>query len=129
MSAETLELKISKTVCDFVYTDKPTPEMVRAILCRLSGITVEQFMSKKRLRECVSPRQVSMWYFAKCRKKGLFLNSYASIGEFHNGKDHATVMYHEREVDKFIKTNDQIIKPLCVSLNNELRNLNKHFVI
>lgn len=129
MSAETLELMTHKLICEYTNDSKPTPELVRSILCRLSGITVEQFMSKTRKREIMSVRQVSMWYFAKSRNKGVFLNSYSSIGKFHSGKDHATVMHHEREVDKFLETNDQIIKPLCVSLNNELRNLNKHFIV
>lgn len=129
MSAETLELKLHKIICELTNNEKPTYELVRKIICRLTGLTVEQFETKTRKREIVQARQVSMWYFVKCKHKGVFLNSLDSIGYAHLKMDHATALHAARKVENFLSINDEMLKPICISLNNELRNLNKHFVI
>lgn len=70
---------------------------------RYFNLSVEDILSKKRTKELVFPRQISMYL---CRT--LTNMSYPDIGKAFNGRDHTTVMYACEQVTKQVDTNTEL---------------------
>lgn len=70
---------------------------------RYFNLSVEDILSKKRTKELVFPRQISMYL---CRT--LTNMSYPDIGKAFNGRDHTTVMYACDQVNKQVNTNPEL---------------------
>ena len=70
---------------------------------RYFNLSVEDILSKKRTKELVFPRQISMYL---CRT--LTNMSYPDIGKAFNGRDHTTVMYACDQVNKQVNTNTEL---------------------
>lgn len=70
---------------------------------RYFNLSVEDILSKKRTKELVFPRQISMYL---CRT--LTDMSYPDIGKAFNGRDHTTVMYACEQITKQVETNTEL---------------------
>ena len=70
---------------------------------RYFNMSVEDILSKKRTKELVFPRQISMFL---CRD--LTNMSYPDIGKAFNNRDHTTVMYACEQISKQINTNPEL---------------------
>lgn len=70
---------------------------------RYFNLSVEDILSKKRTKELVFPRQISMFL---CRN--LTNMSYPDIGKAFNGRDHTTVMYACEQISKQVNTNPEL---------------------
>lgn len=70
---------------------------------RYFNLSVEDILSKKRTKELVFPRQISMFL---CRD--LTNMSYPDIGKAFNGRDHSTVMYACEQISKQVNTNPEL---------------------
>ena len=70
---------------------------------RYFNLSVEDILSKKRTKELVFPRQISMFL---CRN--LTNMSYPDIGKAFNGRDHTTVMYACEQISKQVDTNPEL---------------------
>jgi len=70
---------------------------------RYFSLSVEDILSKKRTKELVFPRQISMYL---CRT--LTNMSYPDIGKAFNGRDHTTVMYACDQITKQVDTNPEL---------------------
>lgn len=70
---------------------------------RYFNLSVEDILSKKRTKELVFPRQISMYL---CRT--LTDMSYPDIGKAFNGRDHTTVMYACDQITKQVDTNPEL---------------------
>ncbi len=70
---------------------------------RYFNLSVEDILSKKRTKELVFPRQISMFL---CRN--LTNMSYPDIGKAFNGRDHTTVMYACEQISKQVNTNQEL---------------------
>lgn len=70
---------------------------------RYFKLSVEDILSKKRTKELVFPRQISMFL---CRN--LTNMSYPDIGKAFNGRDHTTVMYACDQIAKQVETNPDL---------------------
>lgn len=70
---------------------------------RYFNLSVEDILSKKRTKELVYPRQISMYL---CRN--LTNMSYPDIGKAFNGRDHTTVMYACEQITKQVETNPEL---------------------
>ena len=64
-------------------------------------IKVAEFFSKKRTRAIARPRQVAMWL---CRE--VTSHSFPEIGDAFGGRDHTTVMYAVKKIEKKLRAKD-----------------------
>ena len=77
-----------------------TPDLIISEVANFYGISKDTITSKKRTKEIVIPRKVSMYL---CRE--LTDSSFDEIGKFIGGKDHSTVMHGYSSVAGELSTN------------------------
>ncbi len=92
-----------------------TPDLIISEVAKYYGITKETITSKKRTKEIVVPRKVSMYL---CRE--LTDSSFDEIGKFIGGKDHSTVMHGYSAVSSELSTNP--------TLNDDIENIKKKII-
>ncbi len=92
-----------------------TSDLIISEVAKYYGITKEIINSKKRTKEIVIPRKVSMYL---CRE--LTENSFDEIGRFMGGKDHSTVMHGYAAVASELSTNP--------SLKEDIENIRKKII-
>lgn len=80
-----------------------TPEKIVSTVAEYFGIKVEDIFGKAQSRDCVLPRQLSMYF---CRTK--LKLPYKKIGELFS-KDHSTVMSSVKLVEKNVENDDNVI--------------------
>ena len=85
------------------------------IVCKYYNIEPDEMKSKTRKREICFPRQVAMYLLKKHTNLSL-----ASIGEYFNGKDHATVLHACRTVKNLMDC-DKNVKDEVNRLNKTIR--------
>lgn len=78
-----------------------SPEKVIQIVAEFFGITTQDILSKNQKRECVLPRQISMYF---CRTK--LKIPYTKLGEVFS-RDHSTVMSSVRSIENHLASNDK----------------------
>jgi len=83
-----------------VYTTQV--QQILEIVCRATGITEKEMLSKSRERRIVIPRQVFCWLAAKYTNTSL-----VDIGSFLGGKHHTSIMYHVRQINDLISIHDE----------------------
>lgn len=84
-----------------------TPHVIIKVTTEFYQITVEQMMSSSKSRPVSHPRQMAMYL---CRElTGLSL---PKIGEHFGGKDHTTVIYACRKIQKEISENQDTYKEM-----------------
>lgn len=94
---------------------KITIETIQKIVSAHYGIEMNEFLSKKRNKHLVYPRQIAMYL---CRK--LTDASYPQIGEQFGGRDHTTVMHANNKLEESIFTEPEltlVIEELCKKIN------------
>lgn len=76
--------------------DKPiTQELILKIVSETMGIKLQDIKSKKRTKEIANARKIAMYITKKLTNLSL-----TEIGNFFGGKDHATVIYACKQVEK-----------------------------
>ncbi len=92
LSGKTIDLQLAKESLKEIITDKKpvviTAEVIQDIVSENFNIRVEDLKSKKRNKDVVYPRQISMYL---CRT--LTDLSLPKIGEHFGGRDHTTVIH------------------------------------
>jgi hypothetical protein len=95
-----------------VYTTQV--QQILEIVCRATGITEKQMLSKSRERRIVIPRQVFCWLAAKYSNESL-----VEIARFLGGKHHTTIMHSIQQVNDKIDIYDEAtmeVMDICVNL-------------
>lgn len=82
---------------------KITPDLIISEVAKYYNTTKETIISKKRTKEIVLPRQVSMYL---CRE--LTDTSFDEIGKVMGGKDHSTVMHGHSTISEELSTNTSL---------------------
>lgn len=89
-------------ISDIINNSQPTPVTVDKIIEEVArtygGITPEDIRSKKRNANISKARQVSMYIVREITQMSM-----VEIGETFGGRDHSTVVYAVREVEKDMK--------------------------
>lgn len=93
-----------------------TPEMIIKAVSSLFRIKEEDITSKRKTKEIVVPRQISIYL---C--KNLTELSYNKIGDYFGGKDHSTIIHAIKKVESFI-AEDPDIKEKIERLTQDLKN-------
>lgn len=94
---------------------KVTPDLILEEVAKYYGTTKDTITSKKRTKEIVIPRQVSMYL---CRE--LTDTSFDEIGKVMGGKDHSTVMHGHNMISSELSTN--------TSLRDDIEKLKKKII-
>lgn len=93
---------------------KTQVQQIFGIVCRATGISEKEMLSKSRERRIVIPRQVFCWLAAKYSNESLI-----EIGRFLGGKHHTTVMHSIEQVNDKIEVHDEFtieVLDVCVNL-------------
>lgn len=104
----TLETTIE--VLGNIISDKKqtiTPELIIREIHKYFQIPIEDILGKKRTKEIVTPRQVTMYLLR--HEANL---SYPEIGRVMGGKDHSTIMHGCSKVESDISTNQKMKEDL-----------------
>lgn len=80
-----------------------TPELIIREIHKYYQIPIEDLLGKKRTKEIVVPRQITMYLL---RHEANI--SYPEIGKVMGGKDHSTIMHGCKKVESDISTNQQL---------------------
>lgn len=73
----------------------PSIAEIKAAVAEEYGVTVLDIESDRRARECAWPRQTAMWLARRATARSL-----PDIGRFFGGRDHTTVIFAIRAVEK-----------------------------
>lgn len=82
-----------------------TVELIQKVVAEQFGLKVADLKSDKRLKNFVQARQVAIWIcrdMTKC--------SYPDIGTKFGGKDHSTVIYAAKKIEKVLKEDAKMSK-------------------
>ena len=123
LSSRPIDLSIAKeTLADVLpesETAEITPNAIIKVTTEYYQITVDQMMSTAKSRPVSHPRQMAMYL---CRElTGLSL---PKIGEHFGGKDHTTVIYACRKIQKEITENQDTYKEMQ-ALTSLIKNHNQ----
>lgn len=113
-----ITLDMAKNVLkDFLHDDdRPlTVEIIQKAVADFYGIRFQELKTKKRTKEIALPRQIAMYISRE--HTDLSLND---IGKNFGGKDHSTVIYACRQIDKR-KNADESFNRIIESLVNKIK--------
>lgn len=116
VTKETVDYVITKYVSVKEEEKTITPKMIIEAVSKLFRVNEEDITSKRKTKEIVIPRQVSIYL---C--KNLTELSFNKIGDYFGGKDHSTVMHAVKKVEYYIE-NDPEIKEKILTLTKDLKN-------
>jgi chromosomal replication initiator protein len=104
LSGRPITLDMARSVLKDVIVDEErplNPSTIQKIVAEHFGVKVQDIKSKKRTKEIVIPRQISMYL---C--KHLTDCSLSDIGNDFGGKDHSTVIHACKQVEQRMKKDD-----------------------
>ena len=76
---------------------------IQTVVCDYFKITIDDIKGKKRSQNINYPRQVAIYL---CRT--MANESFPKIGSYFGGRDHSTIMSAYRNIEKDLKTNEQL---------------------
>ena len=82
---------------------EPMISEIQAITSELTGVSVRDIKSARRLRGMVRPRQMAM-YIARIRTS----RSLPEIGRCFGGRDHTTILHACRQIERLMKEDEGI---------------------
>lgn len=95
---------------------KLTPFRIAKAVAENYGLEMDDLLGKSQARERVTPRQIAMHI---CRKE--LKLSYARIGEYFGGRNHATVMSSIKQIDEALEKKDPKVYSCLHSVRKKLR--------
>jgi chromosomal replication initiator protein len=104
-------------VCELDCGQKPAPmirDIQRAVCGRFAGVSLNDVLSPRRMPEIIMPRQIAM-YLAR----SLTTKSFPTIAAAFGDRDHTTIIYGVRKIDRLIRQDDGL-KQMVASISNEL---------
>lgn len=90
-----------------------TVELIQKVVAEQFGLKMADMKSDKRLKIFVQARQIAIWLCRDMTKA-----SYPDIGAKFGGKDHSTVIYAAKKIDKAIKEDHKLAKMV-----NDIKNI------
>ncbi len=95
--------ELMKDLVDKSQKNSSTPDVIIKVVCKFFNISREELMGKKRIKDLVYPRQLTMYMLRH------ELNmSYPLIGREMGGKDHTTIIYGVEKITKGAARNEGI---------------------
>ena len=106
LTKKEINLEITTSILKGIIDKKKqtiTPELIIREIVKYYGTTTEDLLGKKRTKEIVMPRQITMYFL---RHEASM--SFPDIGKQMGGKDHSTIMHGCKKVESDISQNQQI---------------------
>ena len=103
-------------VCDLGPDEKPAPtirDIQRAVARRFAGVTIGDILSTCRTPEVVLPRQMAMFL-----ARAILFKTYSTIAAAFGDRDHSTICYGVRKIDRLRKDDDGL-RQMLASVSNE----------
>jgi chromosomal replication initiator protein len=102
---------------DFLLAEERpiTADVIKKVVAEFYGIRVQDMKSKKRTKEIALPRQIAMYL-----SRALTDLSLNDIGKNFGGKDHATVLYGCRQIEKR-RNSDESFNRIIETLLNKIQ--------
>jgi chromosomal replication initiator protein len=119
LTSTPISLTMAKEVLKDILIEKNrevTIEEIQKGVAAHFNIKVSDLKSPKRLKNLVIPRQIAMYI-----SRQLTSSSYPEIGERFGGKDHSTIIYAIKKIEKQIK-DDYQVKITIENLKNSFTN-------
>jgi chromosomal replication initiator protein len=113
-----ITLEIAKQVLKDLLPDENKPitiEIIQKTVCESLGIKMQDIKSKKRTKEISNARKLAMYITKKLTNLSL-----SEIGNAFGGKDHATVIYACKQIEKE-KEKDENLSRLIDSIIRKLK--------
>ena len=98
---------------------RATPENIMRLVCDRYGISMEDFLSRKRNQEIAYPRKIAMYLVREMTDISL-----SSIGEAFGGRDHTTVLHAWRTISEDMASNAEL-RALLADIRNQLMDKSK----
>lgn len=89
------------------------------LVCDRYGISMEDFLSRKRNQEIAYPRKIAMYLVREMTDISL-----SSIGEAFGGRDHTTVLHAWRTISEDMASNAEL-RALLADIRNQLMDKSK----
>lgn len=86
---------------------KMSPKQVISEVARYYGVSIEDILGKKRSKDIVMPRQITMYLL----RSELDL-SFPQIGSHLGGRDHTTIMYGYEKIESLVTKKDDILRDI-----------------
>ena len=96
-----------------------TPEGIMRLVCERYGISMDDFLSRKRNQEIAYPRKIAMYLVREMTDISL-----SSIGEAFGGRDHTTVLHAWRTISEDMAGNAEL-RTLLADMRNQLMDKSK----
>lgn len=96
-----------------------TPELIIRVVNKYYNISIEDLLGKKRIKEIVIPRQITMYLLRHEANM-----SFPDIGKQMGGKDHSTIMHGCKKIESDISQNERIKEDLLVLKEKLFQTLN-----
>jgi len=106
------EDNVTKILENFISTNKNknlSPDKIFKVIADFFSIKLEDLIGKRRNKELVHPRQVSMYLM-----RNEMNYSFPQIGKALGGKDHTTIMYGVDKIQKDLQKNDQLQREIIL---------------
>ncbi len=103
-----ITMDIAKHVLKDLLPDENKPitvELIQKAVCETMDIKIQDIRSKKRTKEIANARKLAMYIAKKLTNFSL-----AEIGSAFGGKDHATVIYACKQIEKARQKDDNLAK-------------------
>ena len=113
-----ITLEMAKDVLKDFLTDEERPvtvDLIIKIVAEFYSVKPIELKSKKRTKEIALPRQIAMYLARELTELSL-----QDIGKYFGGKDHATVIYACKQIEKK-KTMDETFSRTLESLINKIK--------
>jgi chromosomal replication initiator protein len=108
-------VEMAKTILAGVSSQKKkvlSPRKIMESVAEFYNITLDDLLRQSRRKEYVKPRQIAMYLIREELE-----NSYPSIGEHFNGRDHTTVMHAVDKIGKLINEKESVKQEIDLIVN------------
>jgi chromosomal replication initiator protein len=105
-----IDITMAKNVLKDLISEEEKPitiELVQKAVCDYFGIKVQELKAKKRTKEVANARQIAMYLTKQNTRLSL-----SEIGRGFGGKDHATVIYACRQVERKMARDENLNKTI-----------------
>ena len=119
LGSEADEETVTRAMQDIIKSSReyiPTPENILDYISKYYGVDKEVICGQQRVKDAVAARQIAMYLIRSITKL-----SVVDIGKVFDNRDHSTVLYSLKQVEKQMKTDPafaETVKEIKANINN-----------
>ena len=119
LGSEADEETVTRAMQDIIKSSReyiPTPDNILDYISKYNGVDKEVICGQQRVKDAVSARQIAMYLIRSITKL-----SVVDIGKVFDNRDHSTVLYSLKQVEKQMKTDPafaETVKEIKANINN-----------